>query len=210
MTSETSPTADEICRSAPLYVLDALSPDERRLFEQHLRTGCPACEVELHDLEHVARELAFDASPAAPPAAVRERLLQLLRNPPSQVTRRQEDRPGAILFAQNGVLISRSSEMEWIRAPLPGISSKVLSHDDRRNYTTQLVRMEPGTTYPSHHHREVEELYLLEGDLEVEGLRMKSGDYCRAEPGSIHSTVRTESGALFLVLSSQNDELLLA
>lgn len=208
MSQQSSPSGDEICRTAALYALDALSPDERRVFQQHLLDGCPRCEEELRELEQVSRELAFDASPAAPPAAVRERLIELLREPLSNETRRHEDNPNAVLFAQDGLLISRSPAMKWVPAPLPGVSSKVLFHDAGRNYTTQLVRMDPATTYPSHHHREVEELYLLEGDLEVEGLRMRPGDYCRAEPGSIHATVRTSAGALFLVLSSQNDELL--
>ncbi len=55
--------------------------------------------------------------------------------------------------------------------------------------------MDPGATYPSHRHTEVEELYLLEGDLFVEGQWMKPGDYCRDEPESIHGKVRTDKGA---------------
>jgi len=50
-------------------------------------------------------------------------------------------------------------------------------------------------------------LYVLDA-LSLEGLRMRPGDYCRAEPGSVHSAVRTAAGALFLALSSQQDELL--
>ena len=73
---------------------------------------------------------------------------------------------------------------------------------------TALVRMEPHTRYPSHQHADVEELYLLDGDLLVEGQRMRAGDYCRAEPGSIHGEVSTQAGALFLVRYSQRDELL--
>lgn len=113
-----------------------------------------------------------------------------------------------ILLNARGLLISRSTAMKWEAAGLPGISSKVLFDDPVREYITQLVRMEPKTTYPSHHHKDVEELYLLEGDLLVEGQLMGPGDYCRADPDSIHGEVSTESGALFLALSSKRDELL--
>jgi len=69
------------------------------------------------------------------------------------------------------------------------------------------LRIDPGTVYPSHRHSDVEELFLLEGDLLVEGLRMGPGDYCRAEPNSLHGQVRTDSGALFLVLASNANEI---
>jgi len=68
--------------------------------------------------------------------------------------------------------------------------------------------MEPGTRYPSHRHLNMEELFMLEGDLMVEGTKMVAGDYCCGTPGSVHGAVYTESGALFVVLSSQNDILL--
>jgi quercetin dioxygenase-like cupin family protein len=54
----------------------------------------------------------------------------------------------------------------------------------------------------------MEELFMLEGELMVEGTKMVAGDYCCGAPGSVHGAVYTESGALFVVLSSQNDVLL--
>ena len=66
--------------------------------------------------------------------------------------------------------------MTWEPAPLPGIFSKPLFNDVNRQYVTQIVRMDPGTTYPSHRHSQVEELYLLEGDLLVEGQKMGPGE----------------------------------
>ncbi len=51
-------------------------------------------------------------------------------------------------------------------------------------------------------------LYMLAGDLRVEGYPMGPGDYCRADPLTIHGEIRTESGAVFLTLSSQRDERL--
>ena len=47
----------------------------------------------------------------------------------------------------------------------------------------------------------------MEGDLVVEGQKMKPGDYCRAETGTIHSESYTESGCLFFLKASQLDEI---
>ena len=68
--------------------------------------------------------------------------------------------------------------------------------------------LESGAVYPPHRHNDIEEVYMLDGDLLVEGVHMRSGDYCRSEPGSIHGEAKTHSGALLLVFSSQQDELL--
>ena len=71
-----------------------------------------------------------------------------------------------------------------------------------------MVRMTPGTHYPSHKHAGVEELYLLEGDLSVDDMAMQAGDFCRAEAGSIHKEIVTQSGCLFVITSSHQDQLL--
>jgi len=68
--------------------------------------------------------------------------------------------------------------------------------------------MEPRTIYPSHRHNDIEEVFVLEGDLMIEGVHMMPGDFCRSEPGSIHGATSTESGALLLVFASQQDEIL--
>ena len=57
-------------------------------------------------------------------------------------------------------------------------------------------------------HSQIEELFLLSGDLHVEGQIMHAGDYCGADSGMIHVETFTESGCLFLLLASQQNELL--
>lgn len=59
---------------------------------------------------------------------------------------------------------NRPREMTWTAAELPGVFLDVLFDDTARGYTTAMVRMTPGTYYPSHKHAGVEERYLLEGD----------------------------------------------
>jgi anti-sigma factor ChrR (cupin superfamily) len=114
--------------------------------------------------------------------------------------------PG-VLLQQSGLLISHSEELSW-RNLAPGIAYKSLYQDSARKYNTSLVRMEPGARYPSHRHAEIEELFLLSGDLHVEGQIMHAGDYCRADSGTIHGETFTDDGCLFLLLASQENELL--
>jgi len=49
---------------------------------------------------------------------------------------------------------------------------------------------------------------VLEEDLTVSGVLMKAGDYCRAEPGSVHTGLSTSGGCLFIAVCSERDERL--
>ena len=75
-----------------------------------------------------------------------------------------------------------------------------------RKYRTTLFRMEAGASFPSHKHGDAEELFVLEGDLTVNDVKMVAGDYCRA--ASLHGVATTEHGCVVLVVSSELDELM--
>jgi DNA-binding NarL/FixJ family response regulator len=113
-----------------------------------------------------------------------------------------------ILLDRLGLFIARTEGMEWQLGGVSGCQSKVLFVDDRQQCVTSLVRMQAGTHFPAHRHGGPEEVFMLEGDLVVEGQRMKPGDYCRAETTSIHSESYTESGCLFLLKASQHDQII--
>ena len=197
--------------SAPLFALGSLRGHERTAFEHHVRTGCDSCEQELLGLTHVVENLALAVAPVEPSFEIRQRLLASLgvkeeakktgarREPVSMMTK-------GILLQQQGLLISRSADMPWEQIA-PGFMRKTLFVDRERNYTTQLLRVEPGLRYPSHRHADVEEILVLEGDLNIHGVAMRPGDYCRAEPDSIHEETFTESGCLLLQLTSQLDQI---
>jgi Response regulator containing a CheY-like receiver domain and an HTH DNA-binding domain len=113
-----------------------------------------------------------------------------------------------ILLDGLGLFIARTEGMEWQLGGVSGCQRKVLFVDDRQQCVTSLVRMHAGTHFPAHRHGGPEEVYMLEGDLIVEGQRMKPGDYCRAETTSIHGESYTESGCVFLLKASQHDQII--
>lgn len=87
----------------------------------------------------------------------------------------------------------------------PGLSAKVLLCDAHPRRRTLLGRLEAGASYPSHRHAGDEELYLLAGDLTVQGRRMGPGDFCAAVAGTAHHAVRSAAGALFVMVASDDD-----
>ncbi|GHH18445.1 anti-sigma factor [Streptomyces lanatus] len=64
------------------YALDALEPGERHRFEKHLRT-CDICAAEVRVLSEDAVRLAWSTA-AAPPAAMRDRVLAAVRATPQE------------------------------------------------------------------------------------------------------------------------------
>ena len=57
-------------------------------------------------------------------------------------------------------------------------------------------------------HSEIEELFLLPEIFMWKDRSCNAGDYCRADSGMIHGETFTDSGCLFLLLASQQNELL--
>jgi ChrR-like protein with cupin domain len=215
MTRNLSGHSEDSLSSAALFALDLLRGEEKTAFERHVQEGCEFCEQDLAGLAMVAENLAFAAPPAEPSPAIRQRLVEFATaGNQKSVSRRTEfsfDAPSStkgkgILLQHSGLLISRSSDMPW-ESVAPGFFRKTLFVDPERKYTTCLLRVEAGSRYPSHRHADVEEILVLEGDLNIHGVSMRAGDYCRAQSDSIHEETFTESGCLLLQLTSQLDQI---
>jgi anti-sigma factor ChrR (cupin superfamily) len=97
-------------------------------------------------------------------------------------------------------------EPQW-KEVAPGISCKLLSTDREADRVSMLVRLAPNTAYPPHRHADVEELYLLEGELWIENRKLEPGDYSRAEPGTADHRVWSETGCMCLLITSPSDQL---
>lgn len=195
--SKSKTAGREIHELAASYALGAIEGAEKTAFEEHLRAGCARCEAELRELREVAAQIGASA-PVEPPAALKQRVLGRARRGPRF--------PGVIL-EEPGLLISRSAEVEW-QDMAAGVQFKPLYMDSDRRYNTCLVRMAAGSSYPAHRHKDVEELFVLTGDLHVAGEVMGPGDYCRASADTVHGMTRSTAGCLFLLLASQMNEVM--
>jgi anti-sigma factor ChrR (cupin superfamily) len=195
---------DDLRELASLYTLGALPEEETAAYEAHLNQGCQVCRDEVASFREMTGAIALTADPLAPRRELRQRLMKTI----SMALQPPAGHAPGVLYDKDGVLIARPQEMNWQPGRIPGLFLKVLFDDTQRGYTTALVRMTAGTRYPSHRHAGAEELFLLEGDLSVDELSMKPGDYCRGEAGSIHGEIYTNAGCLFMVSSSNHDETL--
>jgi anti-sigma-K factor RskA len=70
--------AETVHELSAAYALDALEPEEREVFEEHLTT-CASCREDVVELVSAASELAWAVEPASPPPALRDRILEAAR-----------------------------------------------------------------------------------------------------------------------------------
>jgi anti-sigma factor ChrR (cupin superfamily) len=194
--------AHEMTDVAALYALGALSQHEARSFEEHLGEGCDICQAELESFEQTVRAVAFGIAEAEPPARVRAELLAKVSKSVAEQT--GESVPTGDLGQFVSIL---ASEGKW-RELREGVLLKKLHVDQATGIATSLVRMLPGTALPCHQHLGVEQFFVIEGDCNVAGQRLTSGDYHRAEAGSIHETTYTVDGTLFLLIAPERYEVL--
>jgi anti-sigma factor ChrR (cupin superfamily) len=105
--------------------------------------------------------------------------------------------------------VVRSNEGEWQETGFEGVNVKNLFVDDKNQFVTMLIRMEPGSYYPAHRHADTEQCYVIQGDLQVGEQFYQGGDFICRSPGSIDEDTQTAGGCLLFIVSSQHDELLL-
>ena len=186
--------------------------DRRRLLEElaavEALEGRPLPEGEellKLDPEWVALRRRFDdafasiglAEAAQPPPSLKARILAGLEGAA----------PGPSLppggrFVSPGIAAVIVADAPWVSSPLPGIEYKLLHRDEERRSTTRLLRFSAGAAYPSHRHGGVEEVFVLDGTVTLNGILLKPGDYCRAEAGTAEPTAFSETGGMAIIVSS--------
>ena len=92
----------------------------------------------------------------------------------------------------------RRSEGVWLDIA-PGVQLKMLRVDPPTGERTALLRMEPGASCPEHDHSEVEECFVLEGEVTIDGHDYRPGDYVVAQAGTRHDIIVSVPGALLLL-----------
>lgn len=177
--------------SVCLYALQALPASEVLVVESHL-SACSECQDELHALRPIIGAfVSWPTDVLRPSSSLWERLARRI----------------ATDAGQEPVLTPPPRpEPEWEEAG-PGISCRLLATDTEKGRVSMLVRLAPGAEYPPHTHAGVEEVYMLQGVLIVDGKELYPGEYLRSEPGTTDHRVWSESGCTCVLLTSTRDIL---
>jgi anti-sigma factor RsiW len=167
---------------AAMYILGALSADDAARFEQRLASGCALCQAEIRACETNVAALAATVAPAAPPADLRQRLL---------------DQIGQLQPEKAAMEIVRADSAGFVQTPMPGIQIRYLKGEN-----TFLVKMAPQTHLPAHEHKFNEQCLMLEGSVSGDGQTAYAGDFVFMPAGSLHKPLYSEAGCLFLITYS--------
>ena len=97
------------------------------------------------------------------------------------------------------LLCVRCNDLSWKPSTLaPGVFVKDVAVTD--GLEMQIVRLEPGAQIPLHTHECPEFIYVLEGELILEGRHLSQGWASVASVESVHSHVHSETGCVFVLV----------
>jgi ChrR Cupin-like domain len=189
------------CDLAPLYALELLNDDERQWVEQQI-LACPDLAIELTEYQTAVTAIPYGVESL--PTADRMQ----------EVKGKLCDRLDLTLSAVEPEPISnfvpflalRSAQLKWRSGRIPKVEVAILHIDPVQRERVGLLRAEPDMAYPPHRHGGTEEIYMLSGDLTLEGITYYAGDYIRSAPGSTHSPASSAGGCMFFFRSSLDDE----
>ena len=102
-------------------------------------------------------------------------------------------RVAASAAAHAGLLTVRAGDGRW-QAVKSGVRAKSLWQGPEGN--SVLIELAPGAALPVHRHQWLEEGIVLEGDLQLGNLALRTGDYQASPPDSRHDRITSRGGAL--------------
>jgi hypothetical protein len=174
------------------YALQVLPASEVAAAEAHI-AACPECQRELENLRPVVDQfVSWPTDVLRPTTSLRGRLALRIAAETGKQPVLPPDR--------------QWSEPDWEQVA-PGIECKLLASDAERHLVSMLVRLAPGASYPTHTHVGVEELYLLDGELWIDGRKLDPGDYNYGAPGTGDESIWSETGCTCVLITSTTDVL---
>jgi anti-sigma factor ChrR (cupin superfamily) len=194
------------CELAPLYALDLLDLEQRLWVEAQV-VECPELAEELASYQAAVGVIPYSAPVVSMAADLKARLFDRLDAPAES----QLGLDAAVVQPQIPSLEStpatiaiRSGELAWQPYRTAGVEVAVLFIDPLNRMCSAIVKAADGVIYPLHQHQEIEEIYMLEGELEIDGQVYLAGDYIRSFPHSIHPPATTK-GCKFLIRACIDD-----
>jgi len=202
------------CELAPFYALSLLDESERLWVEAQIEAE-PELAIEIVDFEAALSALPYSA-PIVPMAVdLKQRLFYRIDQPleatamtaSEAISLVEKPAEMPVNRPKGYVSISRSQDLEWFDYRVPGITIACFHIDPETRQTVGLLKAAAGVKYPLHRHADVEELYMLEGELIVDGTAYQAGDYIRSAPGSSHYA-KTINGCMLFFRASLDNEYL--
>jgi quercetin dioxygenase-like cupin family protein len=189
------------CELVPLYALDLLDQQAREWVNQRLAES-PELAEELKEYEMAIATLPYAVPPLPMAADLKQRLFQQIGEdlPPDLDQADQAARVEGSLTPQ----AVRNQSVEWQPYEIPGVCLGILHLDQDKREMSALVRAEAGVHYPLHRHIKDEEIFMLQGNLEIAGETYRQGDYIRSAAGSAHC-LSTVEGCMFFIRASIDD-----
>jgi len=125
----------------------------------------------------------FEATPdLAPPANTKDRIKNKLMQRVAQSRDSQ-----FFVFSEQG---------HW-KSIKHGIQIKILKSDAQAK--SFLLKLDENTAIPYHDHQKNEETFVIDGEVWLDGIFCKNGDYHFAGAGTFHKEIRTENGCTLLI-----------
>lgn len=231
MTAVTMDHAPCLCDLTALYALGLLDDAGLEQINAYLEE-CPELATEMAELEETVATLPYSLELVSPAADLKDRLFQRIHQdavqPAGSVSSESAPPPVAeplasfsfrqmreavaaarVLmrqFSSGNRLTVRGRDLDWQPYRVPGVSVAPLYVDLAKREVTALLKAEPGAVYPIHRHAAPEEIYMLDGDLRIDGEVYGAGDYIRSRQGTVHEPSETVGGCMFLVRTSLDDE----
>ena len=181
---------------AALYLAGAMTNEEIDLFESRLVSDTDL-QSELRSLDGLGELLLQGIQPVQPARETKQSLLARIENDDAHNDEDDEVKP----------FISREADGEWTETGVSGVTLRLLFADQENKRMTCLMRLDPGSIYPSHVHNQAEECLVLEGDLDFGDYVLGVGDYVRLEAGTSHQEARTSLGCLCLITAELPDHM---
>ncbi|MBS0639569.1 MAG: cupin domain-containing protein [Acetobacteraceae bacterium] len=170
-----SETTDE---TAGLYFLGMLDVEERTLVEQRLATDA-ALRQALDDWSRRLSPLLEVVPPATPPAAVWTAIRARIGAPGTKSSRRHD-------------------QGSWVRIA-PGAELRFLHVDPVGGGRSAFLRMDAGSAVPAHDHEELEECFVIDGTVVIDGEHYEPGDHVIAGAGTQHATIHAATPVRMLL-----------
>jgi quercetin dioxygenase-like cupin family protein len=186
------------CELAPLYALDLLDLEERLWVEAQV-LECPDLAEELATYQNAVGILPYAAPPMPMAADLKERLFDRLGFESIET-----DAISTPVAPDSDTFAMRSGDRQWQPHRIPGVEFVLLFNDTASRMRSLLVKVDAGITYPLHQHRGIEEIYMLEGELDLAGETYLAGDYIRSAANSVHAP-STNTGCMFLIRACMDD-----